>query len=97
MTIGELLRRYEGVHRGGVTPFSITGRVTAVRANGDTMFFDLDDTTGRIQVWASRRFTAGFGQLKHDVTGGRWIKVEGPVRRTKAGELSLKTLSYTSL
>ena len=71
---------------------TVTGRVMAVRNSG--MFIDLQDHTGRIQVF-SHKANASDEELqkvkRFDL--GDIISVSGKVRRTKRGELTINTAS----
>ncbi|NNG06069.1 MAG: lysine--tRNA ligase, partial [Inquilinus sp.] len=74
----------------------IAGRVRAMRNNG--MFIDLHDATGKIQIFCHKDFLAedGLALLKLlDI--GDLLGVEGRVRRTKRGELSVAVNGLTVL
>ena len=75
---------------------SLAGRITAWRGHGKASFLDLTDLSDRIQLY-----------FKLDVLGeedykrlsladiGDLITVEGPIFRTKRGELSLRVTSWS--
>jgi lysyl-tRNA synthetase class 2 len=69
----------------------IAGRVMTVRDHGKTAFLDLSERTARIQVYC-RRDTLSEREwtLYQNLDAGDWVAVEGPVFRTKKGELSVK-------
>ncbi|MCB9959290.1 MAG: lysine--tRNA ligase [Rhodospirillaceae bacterium] len=74
----------------------VAGRIRALRNSG--MFIDLYDTTGKIQVFSHKDFLddaalALLGQL--DL--GDMLGVEGVVRRTKRGELTINARALTVL
>ena len=74
----------------------LAGRIRAIRNNG--MFVDLNDATGRIQLF-SHRDTMPESELAKlawlDL--GDLIGVEGVIRRTKRGELSVNVEALTVL
>jgi lysyl-tRNA synthetase, class II len=84
---------------------AIAGRVMARRFSGKLAFFDLQDETGRIQLYLEKqRITEGmadvpdaFNQLKKLTDTGDIIGVKGNIRRTKKGELSVNVSRYTVL
>jgi len=86
----ELEARYAALPPDAVTEdrVSIAGRVRAIRNSG--MFIDLFDTSGKIQVFSDRKSldekTAALLAL---LDLGDIIGVEGIVRRTKRGELTV--------
>ncbi len=68
----------------------VAGRLTGRRGQGKLAFCDLEDRDGRIQLWAS---LDRLGQVAMDLLLsldlGDLVGVEGPVTRTKRGELSI--------
>lgn len=74
----------------GAVPVRVAGRVVARRGQGKVMFLDLEDRDGRIQLWASvdRLGEDGMALLR-ELDLGDLIGVDGPVARTKRGELSV--------
>ncbi len=77
---------------------SIAGRLRTLRTHGQLAFADLEDASGRIQLFASRDVLGedamdDFGRLSvGDVVGA-----EGEVVTTRRGELSLKVARVTVL
>ncbi len=78
-------------------PVSLAGRLVAVRHHGKTCFTNLQDMTGRIQLYARA------DQLGDDFTTfteldvGDFIGVTGEVFRTRTGELTVAVKSFTFL
>lgn len=75
---------------------SVAGRVTAHRDMGKSMFIDVRDQTGRMQVYAQKNVMgeeqfATFRQL--DL--GDFIGAKGTLFTTRTGEISLKLTSFT--
>jgi len=74
----------------------VAGRIRAIRNSG--MFIDLHDASGKIQVFSHKDFLApdGLAVLKLlDI--GDVIGVEGQVRRTPRGELTVNAAAITVL
>ena len=86
-TAAEALDAYEDAMGEHGPRVSIAGRIDAIRSQGKTAFFHLEDATGRIQIY-----------LRRDALGERWALVErldlddhigvaGTLFRTKKGEM----------
>jgi lysyl-tRNA synthetase class 2 len=77
---------------------SVAGRITAHREMGKSIFVDVRDQSGRLQVYAQKN-ALGDDQF-HTFTHldlGDFIGVTGTLFRTKTGEPSLKLESFTIL
>ena len=78
-------------------PVSLAGRLVAARHHGKTCFANMQDQTGRIQLYARA------DQLGDDFTTfteldvGDFIGVTGEVFRTRTGELTVAVKSFTFL
>ena len=76
----------------------IAGRVMSIRDHGKSAFLDLSERTGRIQVYVRKdTVTESQWTLLQNLDLGDWVAIEGPVFRTKKGELSVKAESMTFL
>ncbi len=74
----------------------VAGRVRAMRNSG--MFIDLFDTTGKVQIYTSKENSEPEVLSVLDLVDiGDIIGVQGIVRRTKRGELSVATQKITML
>lgn len=74
----------------------VAGRVRAVRNSG--MFMDIYDTTGKVQIYTSKEHgSADLLEMLSLIDLGDMIGVEGTVRRTKRGELSINSSKITML
>jgi len=99
-SVGRLRERFSelaaGVESGAAA--SIAGRLRTVRTHGKLAFADLEDASGRIQLFAQRDILGeeameDFARLSvGDVVGA-----EGEVVTTRRGELSLKVARVTVL
>jgi lysyl-tRNA synthetase class 2 len=77
---------------------SVAGRVTAHRDMGKSMFIDVRDQSGRIQVYAQKNVLGDeqFGIFTH-LDLGDFIGATGTLFTTKTGEISIKLTSFTIL
>jgi lysyl-tRNA synthetase, class II len=70
----------------------LVGRIMSLRSHGGSIFIDIQDGTGRIQIFAGRN-TLGpkqFDFLKDNFDLGDFIQVNGILFTTKAGAKTLK-------
>ncbi|MBR4932635.1 MAG: lysine--tRNA ligase [Alphaproteobacteria bacterium] len=75
---------------------SVAGRVRAIRNSG--MFIDIYDSTGKIQIYTSKENSSvELLEMLDYLDVGDIIGVEGYVKRTKRGELSVSSLKMTML
>src|SRR5215471_15193229 len=77
---------------------SIAGRVTAHRDMGKSMFIDVRDQTGRLQVYAQKNVLGDeqFDVFRH-LDLGDFIGAKGAMFTTKTGEISVKLSSFVIL
>ena len=74
----------------------VAGRVRAVRNSG--MFMDIYDATGKVQIYTSKENSAqDVLDMLDSIDIGDVIGVEGTIRRTKRGELSVNTTKIVML
>ena len=78
--------------------FSVAGRITAHRDMGKSIFIDVRDQSGRVQVYAQKQALGDeqFDIFKH-LDLGDFIGVTGTMFRTRTNEPSLKLESFTIL
>ncbi len=86
---------------------SIAGRIISRRVMGKLAFFTLADESSRIQLFiekatlnevqSNQDSIDNFGQLTELVDVGDWIGVQGILRRTDRGELSVKVKRWKML
>ncbi len=68
----------------------VPGRVRALRNQGKVVFLDLSDGGARLQVFARRGdLDDASRELLEDLDLGDYLLAEGPLRRTRSGELSI--------
>jgi lysyl-tRNA synthetase class 2 len=95
---GEARAKFEKGELAEHAKVSVAGRITAHRDMGKSMFIDVRDQGGRIQVYAQKN-TLG-DDLFHTFTHldlGDFVGVTGTLFRTKTGEPSIKLESFTIL
>src|SRR6202789_450873 len=95
---GEARAKFETGELAEHAKVSVAGRIGAHRDMGKSMFIDVRDQSGRIQVYAQKN-TLG-DDLFHTFTHldlGDFVGVTGTLFRTKTGEPSVKLESFTIL
>ncbi|MGA2919051.1 lysine--tRNA ligase [Methanoregula sp.] len=99
-TVLDIKTKYaEITHDKSVESVSTAGRIYIVRNHGKTIFADLGDETGRIQLYI-RKSDLGdeqFGLFNQFIERGDIIGVNGHVFRTKLGEITIWVDSFTLL
>lgn len=82
-----------GAYRGeGEGPdVRVAGRIESLRDMGRSVFAHLGDRSGRLQVYARRPdLEATHGELLDLLDLGDWIGIEGPLFRTRTGEITVR-------
>lgn len=96
--VADLLKAHESLDDGsgsGVTA-SVAGRLMLRRDQGKIAFGVLQDSSGRIQLFAPSKITPDFERFVA-LNLGDWIGVTGEVMKTKRGELSVKVEQWVVL
>jgi lysyl-tRNA synthetase class 2 len=77
---------------------SVAGRVTAHRDMGKSMFIDVRDQSGRLQVYAQKNALGDqfWDQFRH-LDLGDFIGAKGTLFTTKTGEISIRLTSFVIL
>jgi lysyl-tRNA synthetase class 2 len=75
---------------------SVAGRVMLRRGQGKVVFAALDDSSGRIQLFAPADVTPDFDEFK-SLSLGDWIGVKGVMVKTRKGELSVEVREWVML
>lgn len=95
-TIGDARHAYESQERDAAdpdklaVPARLAGRVTALRRHGKSIFADLQDESGRIQIYFSKKSVGDAAyEALDDVDLGDFLGVAGPVKRTRTRELTV--------
>jgi lysyl-tRNA synthetase class 2 len=100
LPVSEVLEQHSGLAAGEEASGSrrVAGRLLARRGHGKAAFLDLEDRSGRIQLYAQQDVLGAdsFERLV-GLDLGDLIGVEGTPLRTKRGELSLRVTDWTLL
>lgn len=93
-----LITKYVDLGEGQETEdvVTIAGRLMLRRVQGKLAFGTLDDSSGRIQLFAPAKSTPGFEDFC-DLNLGDWLGVTGVVMTTRRGELSVRVDSWKRL
>ena len=75
---------------------TVAGRLMLRRVQGKLAFGTLQDSSGRIQLFATAQATPDFDAFR-SLSLGDWIGVRGIVMTTKRGELSVRVDEWTLL
>ncbi|MBE9169264.1 lysine--tRNA ligase [Pleurocapsales cyanobacterium LEGE 06147] len=84
---------------------SIAGRIIARRVFGKLAFFELQDETGKIQLYLDKKkidsqmsdLIGAFNHLKKLTDTGDILGIKGTIKRTEKGELSIYVSEYAIL
>jgi len=88
-SVAEVLSRGEAVTQEPGAPARVAGRIVALRGHGRAGFAHVLDGSGRIQLYF-KADTLGAAFAHYELLDvGDWIGVEGPVFRTRTGEISI--------
>lgn len=70
-------------------PVSVSGRIMSKRGQGKVGFYDLQDATGRIQLFLKKDLLDNYDEIKtYDI--GDIVGVQGEVFKTKMGQISIR-------
>ncbi len=97
-TSADIRTTHDGIEAGDETGQQVTiaGRLMLRRVQGKLAFGTLQDSGGRIQLFAPAKVTPEF-QSFCDLSLGDWIGVTGEVMKTRKGELSVKVEQWVTL
>jgi lysyl-tRNA synthetase, class II len=100
-TANELTERYgflEASQHAEAEGWSIAGRIMSIRTAGKTLFADLQDRTGRLQIYIKKDDVGEerFAEW-NDIERGDIVGVRGFMFRSKKGELTLHVTSFELL
>src|SRR4051794_6268677 len=72
---------------------TVAGRLMLRRAQGKLAFGQLQDSSGRVQLFCPSQTTERFEEFTH-LDLGDWIGATGEVMKTRKGELSVKVREW---
>lgn len=88
--INENYEKHEGRH------VSMAGRIMSKRGQGKVGFYDLQDSTGRIQMFLKKDLLDDYDRIKtYDI--GDIVGIEGEVFKTQKGQISVRLSKLTLL
>lgn len=77
---------------------NLAGRIMACREHGKAKFYDLRDSTGKIQLYVKADILGQEGfELSNNIDIGDFVGVNGETFKTRTGEPSLKTIKLEIL
>jgi len=101
ISCGEARAKFEKGELAEHAQVSIAGRITAHREMGKSMFIDLRDQSGRVQIYAQKNALEekmpGSWEIFTHLDLGDFIGATGTLFRTKTNEPSVKIESFTIL
>ena len=97
-SIDELREAHSDIEDGSETGIKVVvaGRLMLKRDQGKIVFGTLQDSTGRIQLFAPEKTTPNFTELTN-LHLGDWLGVTGEIIKTRKGELSVKVSEWVRL
>ncbi|MGH7443815.1 MAG: lysine--tRNA ligase [Longimicrobiales bacterium] len=78
-------------------PVRIAGRLVSLRSHGRTLFADLGERDGRIQIYFRSRDLGERFEILDLLDIGDWIGVEGRLLRTRMGEVTVRVDTFELL
>src|ERR1022692_3396475 len=98
---GEARAKFEKCELAEHAKVSVAGRITAHREMGKSMFIDVRDQSGRIQIYAQKNHleetAPGSWDIFTHLDLGDFIGARGHLFTTKTGEISIKLDSFVIL
>jgi lysyl-tRNA synthetase, class II len=73
------------------------GRLLSIRSHGKTVFADCGDRDGRVQLYFRANDLGDAFAILELLDIGDWIGVEGPLFRTRAGEVTVRVAAFELL
>jgi len=99
-TVGEIKTRFADImHEKSTESVSTAGRIYIVRNHGKTIFADLGDETGKVQIYLRKNDLGEeqFELFNQYIERGDFVGIEGHVFRTKLGEITIWVDRFTLL
>ena len=92
----ELFEQVEAEAATETEPVRMGGRIMSIRTHGKITFIDLADREGRIQLFIRQNEVPNYDLIPL-MDPGDWLGAEGPLFRTRAGEVSVRVTSMEFL
>ena len=87
--IGEAIKNFNKLFSSG-KKIDIAGRIISLRDQGNLIFADIKDESGKIQTILKKNILVNFKPLKQFLDIGDFISASGVLTKTKAGEKSIE-------
>lgn len=87
--IDEIIKNFNKFYKSG-KKINIAGRIIGLRDQGNLIFADIKDESGKIQIILKKNILINFKSLKQSLDIGDFMAVNGTLIKTKAGEKSLE-------
>ena len=81
----------------GLEVVSLAGRITSMRVMGRAAFLDLRDASGTIQALLRQNLLEDGYELLQDLDLGDFLGVNGPIMRTRTGQVTIEVHQVTLL
>jgi lysyl-tRNA synthetase class 2 len=101
---GAARQAFEAAERAGATAggalgpdVCVAGRLTSIRPHGKTVFADLADRDGRIQLYFRADELGAEFELLPLLDIGDWVGARGRTMRTRSGEITVRVTAFTLL
>ncbi len=89
---GNVRRKFDAMETTNDERVSVAGRISALREMGKSVFLDLRDTSGKIQVYLQpKTFSESTLSVLHGLDLGDIVGVSGTIFRTRTGEITVKS------
>lgn len=92
VSVAEALKNFTDLSRSRKQIF-VAGRIMALRDQGNLIFIDLKDESGKIQAVLKKDNLLNFKILKQNLDIGDFLQVAGPLFKTQKGEKSIEAKS----
>ena len=98
-TTAEALAAFEEAGEGEPLSVAAAGRLVAIRAMGKSTFAHIADGSGRLQVYLRRDVVGedSYQIFRQGVDLGDFVSVQGPLFRTRTGEITVEVKSWSFL
>ena len=94
----DLFNQAEAQGKTETEPVSVAGRVLSLRPHGKATFIDLSDRDGRIQLFVRQNVVGAEAyELLSLLDPGDWVGAQGPVLKTRTGEVSVSATALELL
>lgn len=95
--ISDILKKFSD-HEKAKKKLVLAGRIMAKREHGGSMFLDLQDASGKLQIYFKKDILGeSYDLAAETIDIGDFLEVEGKAFKTKRGEETMEVLSWAML